>query len=125
MIIIFACRPLNTLWDLLETGTCLSTADTATALASLNIVADVFVLSIPVPVVLGLQLPMRQKLSVLSIFGAGILYVCHHPVNPSSADLCSVTIASCIRLYLLIQDLNHPDETVNATMSTLDFGIWR
>ena len=73
LIIIFACRPLNTLWDLLETGTCLNTADTATALASLNIVADVFILSIPVPDVLGLQLPLKQKLGVLSIFSAGIL----------------------------------------------------
>ena len=73
LITIFACRPLNKLWDGLPYGWCMSTAAVGLALASLQITADVFVLAIPVPVILGLQLPLKQKLGVMSIFGAGIL----------------------------------------------------
>ncbi|MCJ1389993.1 hypothetical protein MMC18_002851 [Xylographa bjoerkii] len=108
LITIFACRPLNKLWDGLPYGMCLSTAAVGLALASLQITADMFVLAIPVPVILGLQLPLKQKLGVMSIFGAGIF----------------VTIASCIRLACLVQSLNDPANALDATTSTVSFAIW-
>ncbi|MCJ1380188.1 hypothetical protein MMC17_003291 [Xylographa soralifera] len=108
LITIFACRPLNKLWDGLPYGWCMSTAAVGLALASLQITADVFVLAIPVPVILGLQLPVKQKLGVMSIFGAGIF----------------VTIASCVRLACLVQSLNDPANALDATTSTVSFAIW-
>ena len=73
LITIFACRPLNKLWDNLPYGECLSSDAVGLALASLQITADVFVLAIPVPIILRLQIPLKQKLGVMSIFSAGIL----------------------------------------------------
>ncbi|MCJ1421765.1 hypothetical protein MMC32_008132 [Xylographa parallela] len=108
LITIFACRPLNKLWDGLPYGWCMSTAAVGLALASLQITADVFVLAIPVPVILGLQLPLKQKLGAMSIFGAGIF----------------VTIASCVRLACLVQSLNDPANALDATTSTVSFAIW-
>ncbi|MCJ1401862.1 hypothetical protein MMC11_005079 [Xylographa trunciseda] len=108
LITILACRPLNKLWDGLPYGWCMNTAAVGLALASLQITADVFVLAIPVPVILGLQLPIKQKLGVMSIFGAGVL----------------VTIASCVRLACLVQSLNDPANALDATTSTVSFAIW-
>ncbi|MCJ1284572.1 hypothetical protein MMC26_003905 [Xylographa opegraphella] len=108
LITIFACRPLNKLWDGLPYGWCMSTAAVGLTLASLQITADVFVLAIPVPVVLGLQLPLKHKMGVMSIFGAGIF----------------VTIASCVRLACLVQSLNDPANALDATTSTVSFAIW-
>ena len=73
LVTIFACKPLNTLWDGLQYGKCLNTSAVGIALATLQISADVIILAIPVPIVLGLQAPLKQRLAVMSIFGAGIL----------------------------------------------------
>jgi len=109
LITILACHPLNKLWDGLSGGWCINTDAVGIALASLQITADVFVLAIPVPVVLGLQhTPRKQKIEIMSIFGAGAL----------------VTIASCCRLAYLIQALNDPAAALDATTSTIPFNIW-
>ncbi|MCJ1411520.1 hypothetical protein MMC19_005610 [Ptychographa xylographoides] len=108
LVTIFACKPLNTLWDGLQYGKCLNTSAVGIALATLQISADVIILAIPVPIVLGLQAPLKQRLAVMSIFGAGIF----------------VTAASCARLAYLVQALGDPTAELYATTSVLNFGNW-
>jgi hypothetical protein len=43
------------------------------ALSILNIIIDVFELLLPIPVVLPLQMPLKQKLSICLVFATGIL----------------------------------------------------
>ncbi len=40
--------------------------------ASFNIVSDFYLLFLPIPAVLGLQMPTKRKLGVLAIFGTGL-----------------------------------------------------
>ena len=41
--------------------------------ASFNIVTDFYMLFLPIPAVLGLQMPGKRKIGVLAIFGTGLL----------------------------------------------------
>lgn len=41
--------------------------------ASFNIFTDFYMLFLPIPAVLGLQMPTKKKVGVLAIFGTGLL----------------------------------------------------
>lgn len=43
------------------------------ALSSLNIIMDVVILLLPIPLVIQMQLPTRQKISLILLFATGIL----------------------------------------------------
>lgn len=45
------------------------------ALSVLNIIIDVATLALPIPIIVGLQMPMRQKITICRIFGTGA-FVC-------------------------------------------------
>ena len=40
--------------------------------ASFNIVSDFYLLLLPIPAVMGLQMPTRRKFGVIAIFGTGL-----------------------------------------------------
>ena len=72
--IIFACSPVNKLWDYRVTGGhCLNAKALAISHAALNIFTDLLILVIPIPIVWRLQLNVRTKIQVLSILGLGAL----------------------------------------------------
>ena len=74
-ITIFACHPINTMWDMLPYGTCLDTASVGIAFAALQLFIDAVVLGIPVIPVMSLQLALDKKIAVMVVFLAGILLV--------------------------------------------------
>ena len=43
--------------------------------ATVNVLTDVYVLLLPIPCVLGLQLSFKRKLAILAVFAGGIVYV--------------------------------------------------
>lgn len=49
---------------------------------ALNVVLDLFIISLPVPVILGLHMSPRRRIAVLAVFLTGILYV-----NPDASTL--------------------------------------
>jgi hypothetical protein len=75
IISVFGCRPIAATWDLklLASAKCMDQLTKYMALSILNIIIDVFELLLPIPVVLPLQMPLKQKLSICLVFATGVL----------------------------------------------------
>ena len=73
--IFLECRPLDTLW----LGDCAPSFATSVSTSVLNIVSDVALLILPQPLLWRLQMPIRKKLALSSVFCLGILYVSYPP----------------------------------------------
>ena len=71
---IFQCTPIRRAWDHSADGSCINLTKFWYANAGANIVGDVIILVLPMPMVGGLQLPNRQKWGLALVFGLGILY---------------------------------------------------
>ncbi|KAF7536434.1 hypothetical protein G7054_g4577 [Neopestalotiopsis clavispora] len=68
------CKPIAAAWDFsIATSTCLDPWASYWALSILNIVMDVCILVLPIPVILPLQMDRRQKTSLILLFAAGAL----------------------------------------------------
>ena len=76
-LLLFGCRPIPASWDpyLFTTGKCVDQASLYIAIAVANIVSDVVLFIIPIPTVIGLKMPLAQKLGASIMFGVGSLYV--------------------------------------------------
>lgn len=89
LVSVFQCQPINYAWlnwDNEHTGTCNDINAQGWTSAALNVILDVVVLGLPIPVVLKLQLNKRKKLLILSMFLVGFV----------------VTIVSILRLQVLV-----------------------
>lgn len=70
--LLFACNPVEKSFNALVTeGTCISTASLYIATAVFNIASDVVLFVLPLPMISGLQMPRKQKLGLVFIFGIG------------------------------------------------------
>ena len=77
--LIFGCTPLPKYWKPDEPGHCLVLVKADHAYGSMNVVSDVLLFLLPLPMVWQLKLSPKEKLGVLVIFMGGILYV---PTTP-------------------------------------------
>jgi hypothetical protein len=77
LVIIFGCNPVAAGWDPVLAASpdtrCINRPADYLAAAGLNIFSDLFILILPMHTIWNLQLPIRQKISVSSIFAVGIL----------------------------------------------------
>jgi hypothetical protein len=73
--VIFLCRPIRSYWNLRVPGKCLDAETHFFSTSVVGIVLDWAVWIIPIPVVGRLNLPFRQKVGVVGVFGLGGLYV--------------------------------------------------
>jgi hypothetical protein len=77
LVIIFPCNPIAAAWDPVLAASpdtkCINRPADYFAQAGLNIVTDLFILILPMYNIWNLQLPIRQKITVSSIFAIGIL----------------------------------------------------
>ncbi|KAI4719457.1 hypothetical protein E4T48_04346 [Aureobasidium sp. EXF-10727] len=71
----FMCTPVSYFWDTSIGGHCLSRMGVWFANASLNIITDVVICLMPVPVLNRLRLPRKQKYALIAVFCLG-LFVC-------------------------------------------------
>jgi hypothetical protein len=72
LIVIFAiCNPVALNWDLTLDGKCISRMAPMMVLSVANICIDIAILVIPVHVVIPLQMPKRQKISLIFLFATG------------------------------------------------------
>lgn len=75
VVIIFSCNPISASWDLAvaaqPTTKCVNRPKNYLAQASLNIISDIFIVLLPAPLVWKLQMPLRQRLSLIGIFALG------------------------------------------------------
>ncbi|MCJ1270110.1 hypothetical protein MMC22_010004 [Lobaria immixta] len=69
------CRPFKYNWDPTLNHTCGNRIASYIASGGLNLVTDIMVLSLPVPMVWALRIPRRNKIILFGVFGVG-LFVC-------------------------------------------------
>ncbi|KAJ5356384.1 hypothetical protein N7517_010993 [Penicillium concentricum] len=94
--LIFACNPIAMSWDLSITeGTCISRQGLYIATAVTNIVTDLALILLPIPLVVGLQMPGIQKCYLIVVFGVG----------------CATVVTSILRLATLVPFLTASDVT--------------
>ncbi|TEA21783.1 Satratoxin biosynthesis SC1 cluster protein 4 [Colletotrichum sidae] len=75
---IFSCKPIRASWDLsipVKEVVCLDKLTVYISLSVANIVMDILILLLPIPVVVPLQMAKRQKISLILLFGTGA-FVC-------------------------------------------------
>ncbi|KAF4983938.1 hypothetical protein FZEAL_763 [Fusarium zealandicum] len=94
--VIFGCRPFRKHWDVRVTqGTCVNRPAVYICTAALGIVSDLILLVMPIPMIVRLQMPPRQKVGLILLFGIG------------SATL----VTSVVRLVLLMPILEPTKDT--------------
>ena len=99
----FYCTPVYKAYMPQVDGDCLNPARLYMATASLNIVTDVMLFVLPIPMVLHLRMGKAQKVGAVVIFGIG-----------------SVTVAtSGVRLFYLIKVLNTKDLSWDAAQANV------
>lgn len=71
--VVFFCIPVQKGWNNSLPGHCSDPAVLAYLTGAWNIVVDVYVLAVPVPLVWGLQMGKSKKARLVAVFGVGIL----------------------------------------------------
>lgn len=71
MAFIFGCHPIQKGWNISVTGTCVNQYALYVATAVLNIISDIALILVPIPTVLGLNMPGIQKLGLSLMFMVG------------------------------------------------------
>ena len=70
--LIFPCQPVSANWDLSVTDfKCIDKAGIYLATAAANVITDVLILALPIPMILRLHMPKAQKIAVCLVFAVG------------------------------------------------------
>ncbi|OLN96264.1 hypothetical protein CCHL11_04418 [Colletotrichum chlorophyti] len=94
--LIFACDPVVMSWDVTITaGTCINRPSLYIATAAANIISDAILFALPIPIVIKLQIPRKQKIGLFFIFAVGSMTV----------------VTSIVRVSLLPAILKSMDQT--------------
>ncbi|ETS84316.1 hypothetical protein PFICI_02341 [Pestalotiopsis fici W106-1] len=103
--LVFACKPIAASWDpqLAQIAQCLHRPAIYVATAGIGVFTDVILLALPVPVIVGLNMPTRQKIIVLFLFAIGSITL----------------VTSIVRLVILLPSLTDQDQTYALTKGTL------
>ena len=67
------CRPIEQNWDPLASRDCRQRLDFWLAMGVLNVVTDVFIFVLPLPLLRKLPLPISQKAVLIGVFSLGFL----------------------------------------------------
>ncbi|KAI1111872.1 hypothetical protein F5Y14DRAFT_288999 [Nemania sp. NC0429] len=105
------CIPLSQYWDPKPTGWCRDTIAGDNATLAVNLVLDLLVLALPLPVLWRLQMSIRDKLTVTAMFGFGFVTIAlviwrlvvtqQTRESPDwTATLCTVGIIASLEIYL-------------------------
>ena len=68
---VFECSPVNSLWNPQVKGKCINLSAELVASSVLNVVTDVFILVLPLPILWRLQISLERKLELIGIFSLG------------------------------------------------------
>ena len=67
------CRPISYHWNTDQEGHCGNVMASCLAGAAINVLTDLVILVLPVPIIWSLNIPLKSKLSLSFIFGLGFL----------------------------------------------------
>lgn len=74
--LVFACNPIQRTWDASITrGSCIDRNGLYIATAVTNIITDLALIVVPIPLVSGLHMPRMQKVGLIIMFTIGCAYV--------------------------------------------------
>jgi hypothetical protein len=74
--LVFPCTPVKRTWDItIIEGSCIDRTPVYMATAVLNMITDIILLVLPIPMVVSLQMPRAQKVGLICAFGIGSAYV--------------------------------------------------
>lgn len=110
------CRPISQFWSPTVNGTCGNERVFGITASALNLVTDVIILIMPMPMLWGLHMPVAKKIQLTMAFGLGNWYV--HVTRLVNQELkfflkfSSICIISTIRLAVLVT-FDKPDLTYN------------
>lgn len=69
----FYCSPVPKAWDDSIEGWCVNRSNLNYAIAGFNILNDMFLVSIPFPFLIKLQVAQKQRIVLLSVFACGLM----------------------------------------------------
>ncbi|KAF5024162.1 hypothetical protein F66182_3797 [Fusarium sp. NRRL 66182] len=101
---ILVCVPVAKFWNHSLPGQCLNQLTIWYTMAGFNLVTDVVIFCIPLPVIKGLQLPKKQKIMLLAIFSLGFF--------------------TCIISIIRIRTLKVAASTKDPNWDNVDAAIW-
>ena len=111
------CIPLNYIWDPSVKGYCLKIPLAATILAVFNVLTDIIILVMPMPMLWKMQMETKEKIQVIGMFLLGGLYApLHETIYPlaEKANICSVSFCSFWRA-VIIHEENWEDPSCKQT----------
>ncbi|EFR00141.1 integral membrane protein [Nannizzia gypsea CBS 118893] len=72
LVVVFTCRPVSLYWKLsILPQNCINESAHLLASGAINTATDIIVIVLPIPSVLSLSLPVRQRIVLILLFGAG------------------------------------------------------
>ncbi|KAI9833957.1 MAG: hypothetical protein M1826_005862 [Phylliscum demangeonii] len=92
-VTLFKCRRISDGWKIVGLGECINDVTFFRSTGALNLLADLVILLLPLPVVWRLQLVRKQKLALTAIFALGILV---DPESWSIIEPCVGIICACL-----------------------------
>ncbi|KAH9211450.1 hypothetical protein DL95DRAFT_464881 [Leptodontidium sp. 2 PMI_412] len=99
--VIFQCQPVNFFWERMRDptlkGTCIDTGAFYIATSALTIFTDLAVLALPFWIFLGLKMPLKVRIALITVFLLGFV----------------VTIVGILRMAWLIEISYHPAKDFN------------
>jgi hypothetical protein len=109
---ILNCIPVNAFWDASVQGSCIPRSFLWFFNAAINIVTDLVILIMPIPVLSHLQISWKRRFGLMLLFAVGSLYVVH----VLSVPFCfnqegSACVTSVIRLKAVAVAINATDLT--------------
>ncbi|KAJ5715968.1 uncharacterized protein N7483_013149 [Penicillium malachiteum] len=75
LTITLLCRPINSNWNIMVTGTCGDVGKTEYASAGFNLIIDFLVVALPMPTVWTLNMPKEKRVSITAAFLLGLITV--------------------------------------------------
>ena len=94
------CLPIEHHWNPLVSGQCLPSGTTAYGSGALNVLTDIFIVCVPLPVLWRLNMKWPKKMRIIAVFGLGVVYVRRLLVLEAPANRHSVVALSITRLAL-------------------------
>ncbi|KAH7324514.1 major facilitator superfamily domain-containing protein [Stachybotrys elegans] len=90
---IFQCRPVQSAWEAgpFDRTRCIPLLTEFICAAPVNIITDLAILAMPIPVLTGMRLPIRQKIILVFTFSLGVM----------------VTVLDVVRIFYLQQAITH------------------
>ncbi|KAI1098623.1 MFS general substrate transporter [Jackrogersella minutella] len=101
---LFQCRPVAAAWDTYTPPKyCIPLLTQFICSAPVNVLTDLAILALPLPVLTSMRLPRRQKIILICTFALGVF----------------VTVVDVVRIYYLEQALTHTSTTFGAGKPTV------